>query len=235
MPARLEESAAAAAAPCYAIIDGTVEFSNAVAVETVCYTSQFDYRDGVILQILLRSYPPASAFVVESSTPDDPGNSFEDNLFQTSSFLFDYLTSFNSKSQNLTGARTAPFTLRPPVAGRTAQENWVGAMALAPSVWHPAGKPQPPASTIPSVDVVLFGGVTMAVNPKLLTSAPTEDDFRAAYQELEISLNFLPLPGRWVINTSSPLTPSFNFLFGQDYNGSAWRIEAAAEVYHVSD
>jgi hypothetical protein len=232
-------SAAAAAAPspspCYAVLDGAVGLDSITAIETVCATTLFDYRDATGMRLALRSYPAAAAFVVESSSPDDPGSSFSDQIFFTSSFLFQYLTGGNAQKANLSAtALTAPFTLRPPVAGRSVDEDWVGTMALAPSVWHASGKKQPPASTIPVVDVSLFGGVTMAVRPVVLAAPPIEDDFRHAFAELELYLAFLPLPGRWVINTTSPLTPSFNFFFTQFYNGSTWMIEAAAEVFHTT-
>jgi hypothetical protein len=229
-------AAAPAPQPCYTAINDAVGIDSVKTIETPCATTLFDYEDkDRAVRLVIRAYPAAAAFIVESSLPDDPGNSFDDNVFFTSSFLFDYLTGQNANKQNLAPkALTAPFTLRPPVAGRTADEDWVGSMALAPSVWHPGGKPQPPASTISTVDVALFGGVTMAARPVLLSTPPTEDDFRNAYSELEIYLAFLPLPGRWVINTTSAFSPSFNFFYTQSYNGSTWQIEAAAEVFHVS-
>lgn len=228
-------AAAPSPSPCYAVLDGAVSVDSIKAIETVCATTLFDYRDATGMRLALRSYPASAAFVVESSSPDDPGSSFSDQIFFTSSFLFQYLTGGNVQKANLSAtALTAPFTLRPPVAGRTADEDWVGSMALAPSVWQASGKKQPPASTIPDVDVALFGGVTMAVRPVVLAAPPIEDDFRHAFAELEINLAFLPLPGRWVINTTSPLTPSFNFFFTQNYNGSTWQIESAAEVFHVA-
>ena len=234
----LAAAAAAAAAPapgpCYAVInDPTVGVTDITTIETPCATTLLDYEDTKGFRLALRSYPPAAALVVEARVDDDPGATFEDQVFFTSSFLFEYLTGGNAKQQNLTAALTAPFTLRPPVAGRTAEEDWVGTFALAPSVYHPGGS-QPPASTLPAVDVAPFGGVTMAVRPVVLPRPPTENDFRSAYAELESSLAFIPLPGRWVINTSSPLSPSFSFFFTQYYNGSAYQIEAAAEVFHVS-
>ena len=234
-------SAASAAAPspspspCYTVLGDAVGVDNIKTIETPCFTTVFDYRDPTGVRLALRQYPAAAAFVVESSSTDDPGNSFEDQIFFTSSFLFQYLTgSGNANKADLTNALTAPFTLRPPVAGRSADEDWVGTLALAPSVWHASGKKQPPASILPTVDVTVFGGVTMAVRPVVLSAAPTEDDFRQAYAELEIYLAFLPLPGRWTINTTSPLSPSFNFFYKQAYNGSTWLIESAAEVFFVA-
>jgi len=225
-------AAANAASPCYTVLNGAVPIDSVTTIETPCATTLFDYSDKNGVRLALRAYPPAAAYVVAARVADDPGNSFSDNLFFTTSFIFQYLGGSNAKGANLTLSRTAPITLRPPVAGRTADEDWVGTMALAPSVWPPAER-LPPASTLPDVDVALFGGVTMAVRPKVLTAPPVEDDFRSAFAELEISLAFVPLPGRWVINTTSPLTPSFSFFSTQYYNGSTWQIEAAAEVFHV--
>ena len=222
--------------PCYTVIDGASSLDSIKTIETLCATTLFDYEDKEdAMRLVIREYPAAAAFIVESSVLDDPGNSFADNIFFTSSFLFDYLTGQNANKQNLTPkALTAPFTLRPPVVGRSTDEAWVGSMALAPSAWQPGSKQQPPASSIPSVDVAIFGGVTMAARPLVLSAPPTEDDFRNAYRDLEFNLAFLPLPGRWVINTTSAFSPSFNFFYTQYYNGSSWQIEAAAEVFHVS-
>jgi len=230
----LAAAAATSSAPCYTAINGAVGLDSVTTIETPCATTLFDFTDNSGGRLVLRAYPPAAAYVVECRIKDDPGNSFSDNLFFTTTFIFQYLTGGNAKGANLTAtSRTAPITLRPPVAGRAADEDWVGTMALAPSVWPPAEK-LPPASTNPLVDVALFGGVTMAVIPKVLTAPPTEDDYRSAYTELEFSLDSNPLPGRWVINTTSPLSPSFSFFFTEQYNGSTWQIEAAAEVFHVS-
>lgn len=153
-------AAAAPASPCYAVLDGAVPSDSVRTIETPCATTLFDYADPAPrgVRLVLRAYAPAAAYVVEARVPDDPGASFDDNLFYTSSFLFDYLTSGNAKAQNLTAtAPTAPLTLRPPVAGRAAEEDWVGTLALAPSAWPPAqlhaspdttcDPPKPPSCT----------------------------------------------------------------------------------------
>ena len=231
----LSLAAPSSSPPCYAVIDGASAIGFIQTIETTCSRNIFDYQDLNGVRLVLRSYTPTTAFVVESSVEDDPGNSFDDNIFYTSAFLFDYFTGNNANKQNLSAnALTAPFTLRPPVVGRSENEDWIGSMALAPSVWHPSGKP-PPASTLATVKVVSYGNLTMAARPVVLSNAPTEDDFRNAYGELENFITFLTIPGgSYRINVSSPFSPSFNFYYTQLYNGTSWQIEAAAEVYFVS-
>jgi len=230
-------AAAAAAAPafppCYAAIDDPLPQLDVLLIETVCSTTIYDFQDTDALRITLRAYPAAAtAWVVEASIDDDPGNTFADNLRLLGSYVFDFFGGGNSEILNVTSALTAPFTVRPPVDGRG---TWVGAMALAPSLWPAAGK-APPASIIPKiVDVHLFGGVVVAALPLALPAPPTEDDFRAAYKTLELYVSNLPLPtGHWAINATSPLSPSFSFFYKQAFNGSNYQVEVSAEIYFVS-
>jgi len=65
----------------------------------------------------------------------------------------------------------------------------------------------------------------------VLPAAPGEGDFRAAYEALGGLLAALPVPGRWRVNASSPLTPAFSYFFTRGYNGSSFEFEASAEVY----
>jgi hypothetical protein len=169
--------------------------------------------------------------LVEATVPDDPGNTWAENVFFTSSFLFGYIDGdYNADKKNLSSALTAPFVLRPVSAERGGDLTWVGAMALAPSLF-PAGS-SPPAPTIGNINVRPYGELVMASVPVVLPSSPTEDDFRSAYLQLEENVGLVNLPGQWAINVSSPLTPSFNFYFTEAYNGSAWLIEASAEVFY---
>jgi hypothetical protein len=230
-------SAAAAAPafpPCYAAIDDPLPHLDVLLIESPCFTPIYDYQDTDALRITLRAYPAAAAaaWVVEASIDDDPGNTFADNLRLVGNYVFDYFGGGNSEILNVSNALTAPFSIRPPVEGRS---TWVGAMALAPSLW-PAAK-TPPSSIIPKiVDVRPIGGVVVAALPMSLPRAPTEDDFRSAYKTLELYVSVLPLPaGHWTINASSPLSPTFSFYYKQTFNGSNFQIEVSAEVYFLSD
>ena len=50
-------------------------------------------------------------------------------------------------------------------------------------------------------------------------------------EQLESLVGFVPAgSGQWVLNSTSP-SPSFAFYFSQAYNGTAYMIEASAEVY----
>jgi hypothetical protein len=184
--------AAPAFPPCYAAIDDPMPHLDVLLIETVCFTTIYDFQDTDALRITLRAYPAAAAaaaWVVEASIDDDPGNTFADNLRLVGNYVFDFFSGGNSEILNVTSALTAPFTVRPPVDGRN---SWVGAMALAPSLWPAAGK-APPASIIPKiVDVHLFGGVVVAALPLALPAPPTEDDFRSAYKTLELYVSNLP-------------------------------------------
>ena len=226
--------AAPAFPPCYAAIDDPMPHLDVLLIETVCFTTIYDFQDTDALRITLRAYPAAAAaaWVVEASIDDDPGNTFADNLRLVGNYVFEFFSGGNSEILNVTSALTAPFTVRPPVDGRN---TWVGAMALAPSLWPAAGK-APPTSIIPKiVDVHLFGGVVVAALPLALPAPPTEDDYRSAYKTLELYVSNLPLPtGHWAINASSPLSPSFSFFYKQAYNGSNYQVEVSAEVYFVS-
>jgi hypothetical protein len=212
--------------PCYVNINDIRDIQLQV-IENVCSTTIYsvDYP----FPVVLRSYPPGAAIMVESSIADDPGNTFADNLFFTSSFVFGYLTGDNTKKENLTRALTAPFILRPVSPERVGDLNWVGAMALAPSLWPATSFPPSPTS---DAELKPFGDLVMASVPVILSSSPTEEDFRKAYQQLEELVSLLNVPGQWVINTTSQLTPSFNFYFTNGYNGTNWQIEASAEVYY---
>ena len=217
--------------PCYTTINDVNSLLPDVSkIEGVCFSTIYASPSPELL-VTFRAYPRGAAFLVEATIPDDPGNTFADNVFFTSSFVFDYLTGDNARKENLTDARTAPFVLRPVSPERGGDPTWVGAMALAPSLW-PAGS-SPPAPTLSNVNVRPFGEVVMASIPAVLSAAPTEDDFRSAYMQLEEAVSLVALPGQWVINTTSPLTPSFNFYFTEGYNGTSWQIEASAEVFYV--
>lgn len=222
---------AAAAPACFVTINDVTAISSfAQVIEGPCFSTIYSLGPPSPFPVTFRSYPRNAAMLVEASIADDPGNTFQENVFFTSSFVFGYIGGeYNADSKNLSSARTAPFVLRPLSAERTGDLTWVGAMALAPSVF-PAGS-SPPAPTLSNIDVRPFGEVVMASVPAVLPAAPTEDDFRSAYQQLEEIVGLVALPGRWVINASSPLTPSFNFYFTNEYNGSAFLIEASAEVY----
>jgi hypothetical protein len=225
-------SAAAAAPSCFAAINAVEALpSDQQLVERPCFTPI--YSTNAPFPVTLRAYPRNAALFVEASIPDDPGNSFEDNVFFTSSFVFGYFGGNNEDKKNLSAALTAPFYLRPVSPERGGDMTWVGAVALAPSV-YPADS-SPPAPTGGLV-VRPFGDVVIASVPARLPAAPTEDNFREAYQQLEEVISFIatPGPGQWAINVSSPLTPSFDFYFKDDYNGtsSGWFIEASAEVYY---
>jgi hypothetical protein len=231
-------AAAAAAGPppkaCYVTIDDvTALTAEARLVEGPCFSPLYTAGMGSPFPITFRSYARDAALVVEATIPDDEGNTFADNVFFTSSFLFGYFGGSNADSKNLSAALTAPFTLRPVNPERPGPPTWVGSLALAPSVW-PVGS-SPPAPTDDNVVVRPIDEVVMASVPALLPAAPTEDDFRAAYQSLEELVSLTSLPGEWLINTTSPLTPSFNFFFTEAYNGTGrgWLIEAAAEVTYV--
>lgn len=210
---------AAARPPCYTLID------NAHYIETPCSTTLITIRSGD-KQLILRAYPQAAAHVVEAAVLIDPGFPFAENVQATADYIFPYFTGINVNGTNLSGSLTAPFTVRPPVVGR---EIWVGAMALAPSKWPPASAP--PAPLAEDVSVTSFGSVVIASVPVVLPAGPQEGDFRAAYADLGNLLAMLPVPGQWHVNVSSPLSPSFSYFFTQRYNGSAFEIEASAEVY----
>lgn len=182
------------------------------------------------MRLLLRAYPQAAARLVEADVLFDPGSPFPAYVDGVADYIFAYLTGVNAAAANLTGARTAPFTVRPPVPG--VRENWVGAMALAPSKWPPASAP--PAPVAQGVSVRSFGGVVVAAVPVTLAAPPTTDaDFLAAYRVLVAALPKLPVPGRWAVNASSPLSPSYNYYYTQRYGGTEHTIEASAEVYHT--
>jgi hypothetical protein len=224
-------AAASTAPPCFTTInDVAALYSDAQVVECPCVATIYAASEPSPFKVSFRAYPRDAAFIVEATIPDDPGNTFEDNIFFTSGFVFGYFDGdYNADKKNLSSALTAPFVLRPVSDERGGDPTWVGAMTLAPSQF-PADK-SPPASTLDSIVVRPFGDLVMASVPAVLPASPTEDDFRNAYQQLEEAVGLVNLPGRWVINVSSPLTPSFNFYFTQAYNGSSWLIEAAAEVY----
>lgn len=209
----------AAARPCYTFID------NARYIETPCFTTLIDYRSGD-KRIVLRAYAQAAARVVEAAVLIDPGFPFAENVQATADYIFAYFTGINANATDLSGSLTAPFTVRPAVMGR---EIWVGAMALAPSKWPAASAP--PAPLAEGVSVRSFGGVVIASVPVVLPAAPQEGDFRAALEDLGNLLAALPVPGQWHVNASSPLSPSFSYFFTQRYNGSAFAIEASAEVF----
>ena len=219
------------APPCFVTInDLSLIPVDARVIESPCFATIYAAGPPSFYQVVLRSYPRDAAMLVEASIPDDPGNTFAQNLFYTSSFIFGYFSGdYNSEQKNISNALTAPFILRPVSAERGGDLTWVGAMALAPSLW-PAGS-SPPAPSLPNINVRPFGDVVIASVPALLPAAPTEDDFRRAYLQLEELVNLLALPGTWVINVSSPLTPSYSFFFNEAYNGSSYLIEASAEVY----
>ena len=214
--------AAAAARPCYTLID-SVRY-----IETPCFTTVIDYHESD-KRVVLRAYPNAAAHVVEAAVLIDPGFPFDENVQATADYIFAYFTGINANSANLSSSLTAPFTVRPPVVGR---EIWVGSMALAPSKWPPASAP--PAPKADGVSISNLGGLVVASVPVTLLTAPVEADFRAAYAVLAELLASLPVPGHWHINASSPLSPSFSYYFTQRYDGSAFDIEASAEVYHTN-
>lgn len=217
-------------APCFVSVnDVNAELYEATVIERPCFATIYSTDSPFAVNI--RAYPRDAAMLVEASIPDDEGNTFQDNLFFTAAFLFGYIGGDNAQNANLTDARTAPFILRP-VSPERGDQTWVGAMALAPSLW-PAGS-SPPAPTSDNVDVRPFGEVVIASVPVLLPAAPTEDDFRSAYNQLEELISFAPAgAGQWAINVTSPLTPSFSFYFTQNYNGTSFLIEASAEVYYI--
>jgi hypothetical protein len=216
-------AAGEAAFPCYALID------SARYVETTCFTPLIDYSDGG-KRVVLRAFPPAAAHVVEAAVLIDPGNPFGEDVEATADYIFNYFTGVNAKAANLSSSLTAPFTVRPPAAGR--EGLWVGSMALAPSKWPPASAPPSPRAD--GVSVRSFGGVVIASVPVALPAAPAEGDFLAAFEVLADLLARLPVPGRWRINASSPLSPSFSYFLTQRYSGSSFEIEASAEVYHAN-
>jgi len=216
-------AAGAASRPCYALID------SARYIETTCFTPLIDYLDGG-KRVILRAFPQAAAQFVEAAVMIDPGNPFGEDVEATADYIFNYFTGVNAKAANLSSSLTAPFTVRPPAAGR--EGLWVGSMALAPSKWPPASAP--PAPRADGVSVRSFGGVVIASVPVALPAAPEEGDFRAAYVVLAELLTRLPVPGQWRINASSPLSPSFSYFFTQRYSGSSFEIEASAEVYHTN-
>ena len=227
----LSLAAIAAASPssCFmAIDDVTASRAFARVIERPCFITLF--ATDAPFAVSIRAYPRDAAMLVESSIQDDPGRSFSENLQDTSYFLFQYFAGDNAKKANLTSSLTAPLILRPVSPERSGDLSWVAAMALAPSRW-PAGS-APPAPTSSNVAVRPFGEVVMASVPVLLPAAPVEEDFRAAYEQLESLVGFVPAgSGQWVLNNTSPLSPSFSFYFGQAYNGTAYLIEASAEVY----
>jgi hypothetical protein len=217
--------------PCYTTInDVNYLLTDAQVIETPCYATIFDNSQNPF-RITFRSYPAATSLYVEASILDDPGNTYSANLFFTSSYVFGYFTGdYNQGSKNLTNALTAPLILRPVSEERVGDLKWVAAMALAPSLW-PAGS-SAPKPTLDNMDVKSYDDLVMASVPVLVNNAPTEDDFRSAYQQLETYIGLLALPGQWIINITSPFTPSFNYYFTDDYNGTYYLIEAAAEVYY---
>jgi hypothetical protein len=230
--------AIAAPVACYVTINDINQPSSfSEVIESPCFSTIYTtvVQGTSLFPFTLRSFPRNAAYLVEASIEDDPGNSFQDNLFFTSGFVFGYIAGdYNSGTKgpvNLTTSRTAPLTLRPVSPERPGAPTWVAAMALAPSLW-PAGSSSPPTPTLSNIDVRPFGGVVMASVPAVLSASPTEDDFQTAYKALEEAVGFAP-GGEWVINTTSPLTPSFNFYFTDSYNGTSWLIEASAEVYRV--
>jgi len=133
--AALVAGAAAAARPCYTLIDA----SN--YIETTCATTLVDYSTGN-QRIILRAYAPAAAHIVEAAVQIDPGFPFGENVLSVADYLFAYYTGVNSEKANLSSSLTAPFTVRPPRVGD--EGTWVGAMALAPSNWPPASAPPAP-------------------------------------------------------------------------------------------
>ena len=227
---------AAAAAPaspaCFVNINDVAAISSdAQVIESPCFATIYGPGPPAPFPVTFRSYARDAALFVEASVSDDPGNTFAENIFFTSSFLFGHFDgSYNAKKKNLSSALTAPFVLRPVSAERGGDLTWVGAMALAPSLF-PAGS-SPPAPTMGNVVVRPFGDVVMASVPAVLPASPTEDDFRSAYLQLEELVSLVNLPGQWAINVSSPLTPSYNFFFTEAYNGTSWLVEASAEVFY---
>lgn len=215
-------TAAATQPPCYAAIN------TAQAIETPCSTTILDYSDGGV-RVVLRAFSPNVATEVEADVLLDPGAPFDEYVRGCADLVFSYFTGVNKLKANLTSALTAPFIVRPPVAG--GRENWAGVMALAPSRW-PAAR-APPAPVAEGVTVRALGGVVIAAVPVALPAAPTEGDFRAAYAALGAHLARLPVPGQWVINASSPQSPSFSFYYTQRFSGPQFLIEASAEVYHT--
>jgi hypothetical protein len=215
--------------PCLVSINDVSQSYDVSVIERPCFTTIYTSNTD-LLPVTFRAYPKGAAFMVTASVGDDPGYTFEDYLDFTSGFVFGFFTGdYNAKKKNLTAALTAPLILRPVSPERNGSTTWVGAMALAPSLW-PAGS-VPPAPTLDNIEIQPFGEVVMASVPAVLSHAPTEDDFRAAFLELEQAVALVALPGTWTINATSPLTPSFNFYYTDAYNGSAWLIEAAAEVF----
>ena len=224
-------AATAAASPtsCFvAINDVTAVLAFAEVIERPCFTTL--YATDSPFAVSIRAYPRDAAMLVESSISDDPGRSFNENLQDTSYFLFQYFSGDNAKKANLSSALTAPLILRPVSPERSGDLSWVAAMALAPSRW-PAGS-TPPAPTLSNVAVRPFGEVVIASVPVLLPAAPVEEDFRVAYGLLESLVGFVPAgSGQWVLNNTSPLSPSFSYYFNEAYNGTGYLIEASAEVY----
>ena len=154
--------AAAAAAPgCFVTINDVTAISSfAQVIEGPCFSTIYSLGPPSPFPVTFRSYPRDAVMLVEASISDDPGNTFQENVFFTSSFVFGFIGGeYNAGGTNLSSARTAPFILRPLSAERTGDLTWVGAMALAPSVF-PAGS-SPPAPTLSNILVRPFGVVVI--------------------------------------------------------------------------